>query len=406
MLSLRQIYKTGPGPSSSHTIGPKRAALLFKASFPKVTQVRVTLFGSLSLTGKGHQTDQILVDTLAPLPTIIQFDRSFDPGHPNTLIIEGFDDTMNLLGKWTVHSIGGGDLKIPEVPDLIDGIEYYPQNTLEEIKTVITERQQTILDYIYAVEGPQIKEFLHSVLVTMFDSVERGLKKGSNLPGGLKLERMAKVIYDQSASFRDADSEKMVLTSYAYAVSEENASGGEVVTAPTCGAAGILPAVLYYFHHHLFIHDDKLIDALALASLFGNLVKTNASISGAQGGCQAEVGTACGMAAAAAAFLFDLPLEKIEYAAEVAIEHHLGLTCDPVLGLVQIPCIERNGAAALRAYDAALFAKFIGKHRKNRVSFDHVVRAMKETGDLLDFKLKETSLGGLARELSVGMHND
>lgn len=406
MHSLRQIYKIGPGPSSSHTIGPKRSALLFLSEYPQVHHIKVTLFGSLSLTGKGHQTDSILMHTFAPIPTEIIFDRSFDPGHPNTLKIEGFTHDNQTLAHWTVHSVGGGDLVIPEYPKLIDQIHYYPENTLDEIKNILIASQSTLLDYIVAHEGHDVFDYLSTILNTMFASIERGIQTGGQLPGGLKLERMAQTIYTQSSSFRDFDSEKMLITSYAYAVSEENASGGEIVTAPTCGAAGIVPAVLYYFHHHLNTPREKSIQALAVASIFGNLVKTNASISGAQGGCQAEVGTACGMAAAAAAYLFDLPLDKIEYAAEVAIEHHLGLTCDPVLGLVQIPCIERNGAASLRAYDAALFAKFIGKHRKNRVSFDNVVRAMKETGDLLDMRLKETSLGGLAREISIGMHND
>lgn len=406
MHSLRQIYKVGPGPSSSHTIGPKRSALLFLSEYPHLHHIKVTLFGSLSLTGKGHQTDHILSRTFSPLPTEIVFDRSFDPGHPNTLVLEGLDSNNQSIAHWTVHSIGGGDLVIPEYPQLIDQIHFYKEHSLDEIKAVLQARELSLVDYVYENEGLDVKDYLSHVLDTMFSSIERGLQTGGQLPGGLRLERMAKIIYDESATVRDGDTEKMLMTSYAYAVSEENASGGEVVTAPTCGAAGIVPAVLYYFHHHLHTPREKLIDALAIASIFGNLVKTNASISGAQGGCQAEVGTACGMAAAAAAFMFDLPLDKIEYAAEVAIEHHLGLTCDPVLGLVQIPCIERNGAAALRAYDAALFAKFIGKHRKNRVSFDHVVHAMKETGDMLDMRLKETSLGGLASEITIGMHND
>lgn len=406
MLSIRQIYKIGPGPSSSHTIAPKRAASLYLAEYPSIRRVEITLFGSLSLTGKGHQTDVILQNTFAPIPTKITFDRTFNPNHPNTLTFLGYDQDDRPLPLWTVHSIGGGDLLIREKPDIIDSQDLYLETTMDQIKQRLSSDGISITDYIYRYEDNTFTDYLRSILSTMFKSIESGLSKKGILPGALKLERMAKIIHDQSEHEHTADAEKMIMTSYAYAVAEENASGGEIVTAPTCGAAGILPAVLLYFKNAHQATEQQLVDALAVAGLFGNLVKTNASISGAQGGCQAEVGTACGMAAAAAATLLSLPFDKVEYAAEVAIEHHLGLTCDPVLGLVQIPCIERNGAASLRAYDAALFAKFIGKHRANRVSFDSVVRAMKESGDLLDYKLKETSLGGLAREISIGMHND
>jgi L-serine dehydratase len=272
---------------------------------------------------------------------------------------------------------------------------------MSEIKKYLIDNNMSLVDYVYHFEDSNIKEFLHHILDKMFESIERGLNATGKLPGKLNLDRVAKSLYYHALNIEldkidNSERTKLLVSSYAYAVSEENASGGEIVTAPTCGSSGVLPASLYYFYKHQSRSKDELVDALAIAGIFGNLVKKNATISGAIGGCQAEIGTACSMAASAIAYLFGLNIDKIEYAAEVAMEHHLGLTCDPVKGYVQIPCIERNGVASLRAYDSALYAKHIGIFRKNRVSFDQVISTMASTGKDLNYQYKETSLGGLA----------
>lgn len=399
MESLRELYKIGPGPSSSHTIGPKLAAEAFQQAFPNADAFRVVLYGSLALTGRGHLSDKIIEKTFAPVASSVIFDTTFLKKHPNGMDFFAYSQ-QKLLGKWRVYSIGGGSI-------LVDGNKQevakkiYPEKNLREIMAYIQKNDMDFVDYVDHYEK-EVFVYLKHVLATMFACVEKGLEAEGIIPGRLQLEKVAARLYTNTMNmeFNAANSSertKMLVSAYAYAVSEENASGGEVVTAPTCGAAGVLPAVLYYFHHHQNIDEARLINALAVAGVFGNVVKTNATISGAKGGCQAEIGTACSMAAAAAAYLLKLDLQQIEYAAEVAMEHHLGLTCDPVGGYVQIPCIERNGAAALRAYDAALYGKHIAILRKNRISFDDVVQVMKETGKHLHKDYKETSLGGLAK---------
>ncbi|MCL2835045.1 MAG: L-serine ammonia-lyase, iron-sulfur-dependent, subunit alpha [Treponema sp.] len=400
MKSIRELYKIGPGPSSSHTIGPQRASRLFREEYPAADRFRAVLYGSLSATGKGHLTDYIIKKTLEPKPVEIVFEKSFLPYHPNGMELFAFKG-QNTLGKWTVYSVGGGNIEIEGGRAAIEGPEIYPFNDTRGLFEYMHKNKLNLLQTVYSLEDADFKSYLSDILNTMFNCVRDGLSKDGVLPGEMKLERVAKNLYSSVLDNKDlsdrAEVVKILVASYAYAVSEENASGGTVVTAPTCGSCGILPAILFYFLMHQHVDSEKLKDALSVAGIFGNFVKHNATVSGAVGGCQAECGTACAMAAAAAAFLLGLTDEQIEYSAEVAIEHHLGLTCDPVLGQVQIPCIERNAAMALRAYDCALFGKHIGKFRKNRVSFDSVIAVMKEAGDLLNTELKETSIGGLAK---------
>jgi len=398
--SIKELYKIGPGPSSSHTIGPQKASKLFREEYPSADKFKVVLYGSLSATGKGHLTDYIIAKTLEPFPVEIIFENTFLPYHPNGMELFAFRGP-DIIGKWTVYSVGGGNIEIEGGKDKFQSREIYPFNTTRGLFQYMRENKLTLLETIYSLEDADFKTYLSDILNTMFNCVRSGLSKDGILPGEMKLERVAKKLYSSVLGSNDisdrAEVVKILVASYAYAISEENASGSIVVTAPSCGSSGIVPAILFYFLMHQHTDSEKLKDALAVAGIYGNFVKHNATISGAAGGCQAECGTACAMAAAVAAFLMGLTDEQIEYSAEVAVEHHLGLTCDPVLGQVQIPCIERNAAMALRAYDCALFGKHIGKFRKNRVSFDSVIAVMKEAGDLLNTELKETSLGGLAK---------
>lgn len=397
MQSLREFYKEGPGPSSSHTMGPQRAAKRFKEAYPDSAKIVVILHGSLCLTGKGHLTDWIILQTLSDYDTEIKWVEKELPGHPNGMVFESLDSAGVVQGLWTVYSVGGGTIKIEGFGDTGSPEEIYKLNKLDDIYEYLNKNNMSILDYIKEVEGDDIVEFLGDIFDGMLANTNRGLTSEGMIPGKLKLLRVAKKlnkIANESQNIEEKN--KLLLSSYAYAVSEENASGGFVTTAPTCGASGVVPALMYYYYHDKKASKAQLVEALAVAGLFGNLIKQNASISGAEGGCQAEVGTACAMAAAATAFLEGLSLSQIEYAAEIAIEHHLGLTCDPVMGYVQIPCIERNGQAVLRAIDAALYAKVLGTLRTNSVSFDAVVRTMKETGDDLKSEYRETALGGLA----------
>ncbi|MDF9867271.1 L-serine dehydratase [Bacilli bacterium PM5-3] len=396
MQSLKEFYKEGPGPSSSHTMGPQRAAKQFQEAYPNASKIEVTLHGSLSLTGKGHLTDWIILETIKDIPTEIIWNDDELPGHPNGMIFKAFDENQKLIGEWIVYSVGGGTI-------VVEGLEsggtiphIYELNTLDEITSYINSKNMTYFDYIKEVEGEDITQFLGQIVDNMIKNTERGLAAEGLIPGSLKLLRVAKQLNEIAHQTQRADEkEKLLLSSYSYAVAEENASGGFVVTAPTCGAAGVIPAIIYYYYKDKKVSKDTLIEALAIAGLYGNLIKQNASISGAEGGCQAEVGTACAMAAAVS-FLEGLDNSQMEYAAEIAIEHHLGLTCDPVEGYVQIPCIERNGQAVLRAFDAMLYAKTLTKLRTNSVSFDTVVRTMKETGEDLKQEYRETALGGLA----------
>ncbi len=397
MKSIRDVYKIGKGPSSSHTMGPERAANIFLEKYPAAERYCVKLYESLAKTGKGHGTDRVLYQVLGEERTEVLFCEftNDELPHPNTMDFFAYDKEENELGRMRVMSVGGGDIRI-EGESSGDLDETYPENSFAEIAQFCAWRYISLSEYVELNEGPEIWDFLAEIWRAMKRSVSLGLHTDGILPGGLNVQRKAKHIFLQE----EADEipqvrELRIVCSYAYAVAEENADNGTIVTAPTCGSCGVLPAVLLYMQEHHGFSDEKVLQALAVAGLIGTLVKRNASISGAECGCQAEIGTATSMAAAALCTLFDLSISKTEYAAEIAMEHQLGLTCDPICGLVQIPCIERNAVAAKRALDAFNLAKFLCGTRN--ISFDMVVRTMKETGRHISEKYRETSEGGLAK---------
>ena len=397
MKSIREIYKIGKGPSSSHTMGPERAALLFLKRYPQATFFRVTLYGSLSKTGVGHGTDRVLRDTLGEDRTKIVFSQeNWEGMHPNTMDFSAFAGDIEI-GHLRVESIGGGDIRFSGQGDSAQSEDVYIEHSFAEIAYFCKWRYiHTLSDYVELNEGPEIWDFLMEVWQVMKASIDEGLAKTGFLPGGLNVQRKAKYLYEQVPEENvPALKEFQMIAAYAYAVAEQNADNGTVVTAPTCGACGVLPAVLKYAQVTKGFTDQQILRGLATAGIIGNLTKQNASISGAECGCQAEIGTACSMAAAALAELYKQNLEQVEYAAEVAMEHHLGLTCDPICGLVQIPCIERNAVAAVRAMNACNLSYFLTGSRN--ISYDMVCRAMKETGVNLDHRFRETSEGGLAK---------
>ena len=397
MKSIRDVYKIGKGPSSSHTMGPERAARLFLSKYPDAETYRVVLYGSLSKTGRGHGTDRVLYEVLGRERTEVVFseEKPHSLPHPNTL-----DFFACREGKpyatMRVASIGGGDIRIEGQDAPQEQDEVYPENSFAEIAQFCRWRYISLSEYVELNEGPGIWDFLAEVWQAMKQAVADGLAAEGTLPGGLNVERKAKRLYAQSKeNERPQVRELRIVCAYAFAVSEQNADNGTIVTAPTCGSAGVLPAVLLYMQRTHNIPDAQVLRALAVAGLFGALVKRNGSISGAECGCQAEIGTACSMAAAALCALMGLSIEETEYAAEIAMEHHLGLTCDPICGLVQIPCIERNAVAAKRAMDAFNLSGLLCGSRN--ISFDMVVRTMKETGLHISAKYRETSEGGLAK---------
>ena len=397
MKSIREIYKIGKGPSSSHTMGPERAAFLFRDRYPDATSFQVTLYGSLSKTGIGHGTDRVLLDTLGPERTRIVFSQeSWEGMHPNTMDFSAFHEDIEI-GHLRVESIGGGDIRIPGERAAAQPEEVYIEHSFAEIADFCKWRYiDTLSEYVELNEGPEIWDFLMEVWLTMKAAIDEGLSKEGVLPGGLNVHRKAKYLFEKDPKVEEpALIEFQQIAAYAYAVAEQNADNGTVVTAPTCGACGVLPAVLKYAQVTKGFTDEQICRGLATAGIIGNLTKTNASISGAECGCQAEIGTACSMAAAALAELYQQDLDQVEYAAEVAMEHHLGLTCDPICGLVQIPCIERNAVAAVRAMNACNLSYFLTGSRN--ISYDMVCRAMKETGVNLDHRFRETSEGGLAK---------
>ena len=396
MKSIREIYKIGKGPSSSHTMGPERAAQLFLKKNPQAERFQVKLYGSLNKTGVGHGTDRVLKEVLGQDRTTILFSQDAWEGmHPNTMDFAAFAGDKEI-GKLRVESIGGGDIRLPG-QKLQAGEEVYIEHSFAEIADFCKWRYiQKLSDYVELNEGPEIWDFLDEVWQTMKTAIDEGLSKTGVLPGGLNVQRKAKYLYEQDPQVNEpALKEFQLIAAFAYAVAEQNADNGTVVTAPTCGACGVLPAVLKYAQITKGYTDEQILRGLATAGIIGNLTKTNASISGAECGCQAEIGTACSMAAAALAELYGQDLDQVEYAAEVAMEHHLGLTCDPICGLVQIPCIERNAVAAVRAMNACNLSYFLTGSR--RISYDMVCRAMKETGVNLDHRFRETSEGGLAK---------
>ena len=395
MKSLRHLYKIGNGPSSSHTMGPEYASHYFLEVAPDADRYKVILYGSLALTGKGHLTYVSVKDVFGERDVEIEFNvDEKDLPHENTLDFFAYKDG-EVIARRRVMSVGGGDIRV-EGEKSIDAPEIYSETCFKEIEDYCLARNIRLCDYVYEREDADIKSYLAEVWNVMKAEIQSGLTTSGILPGGLKVERVAQLLYgrrhiDESPETR----QNRIVCAYAFAAAEQNASCGRIVTAPTCGACAVLPAVLKYMQDTRGFSDDKIIDALAVGGLIGNIVKQNASISGAECGCQAEIGTACSMAAAALCELFEMGIDQIEYAAEMSMEHMLGLTCDPICGLVQIPCIERNAVAAMRALNALSLANFLTGTRK--ISFDTVVKTMYETGKDLHASYRETSEGGLAK---------
>lgn len=399
MKSLKSLYKIGRGPSSSHTMGPQKAAGVFAQRHPDAASFEVTLYGSLAATGRGHMTDVAISDVLSPIAplTIVWRSDIFLPFHPNGMKFTSFDAEGGVTEEWTVYSVGGGDISegkgggsLGEDPDI------YELTTITSIMEWCRKTGKAYWEYALEFEDSDIMDYLSEVWNAMKESVERGLDQEGVLPGPLHLTRKASRYFIKASAYRPNLQNRGLIFAYALAVSEENAAGGTIVTAPTCGSSGVMPAVLYHQWKHRDFSEKRILHALATAGIFGNVVKENASVSGADVGCQGEVGVACAMASAATCQLFAGTPTQIEYAAEMGLEHHLGMTCDPMCGLVQIPCIERNAFAAARALDANIYATISdGNHR---VSFDSVVEVMKQTGHDLPSLYKETSRGGLAME--------
>lgn len=395
MESICSIYKIGKGPSSSHTMGPRKAAEIFLSRNPGASSFEVTLYGALAATGKGHLTDVAILDTLQPVaPTVILWQpETVLPFHTNEMKFRALGSNGAETASWTVYSVGGGDL-LEEGQSREAGMSIYDMTRIKDIQKWCEETGRSYWEYVDQCEGSEIWDYLAEVWKVMKEAVERGLEAEGVLPGGLGVRRKAVSYYVHASGYNSSLKSRGLVYAYALAVSEENAAGGRIVTAPTCGSCGIVPAVLYHLHTSKDFSEKRILRALATAGLFGNVVKQNASVSGAEVGCQGEVGVACAMAAAAASQLFGGTPAQIEYSAEMGLEHHLGLTCDPVCGLVQIPCIERNAYAAARALDANLYAAISdGRHS---VDFDRIVEVMKQTGHDIPSLYKETAQGGLA----------
>ena len=395
MKSLRYLYKIGRGPSSSHTMGPDKAARYFRSTYADADSYKVILYGSLSGTGKGHKTDEAILDVFEDCDVDLVFGsvETENLPHENTMEFFAYKNGKEIA-KERIMSVGGGAIVIEGKPELNEE-DVYPLRTLGQIVDYCRNNNMRLSDYVEECEGEEIWHYLHEIWLAMKNAINEGLSTRGILDGGLNVERKAQFLFNQShIDESDITKENRLVCAYAFAVSEQNAGGGVIVTAPTCGACAVLPSVLKYMQDKKGFSDDDVCRALAVGGLIGNLVKTNASISGAECGCQAEIGTACSMAAAALCELFRMGLGQIEYAAEVAMEHMLGLTCDPVCGLVQIPCIERNAVAAMRAINALSLANFLSTTRK--ISFDTVVETMYKTGKDLNAMYRETSQGGLA----------
>ena len=398
MKSIKEIYRIGKGPSSSHTMGPHQASKTYLSHHCDARRFHVRLYGSLAATGKGHLTDVAINEVLSPAgPVEIEWlPKTYLEKHPNAMTVAYVDDDGNLCDEWTFYSVGGGAIRCEQLP-AAEPEDIYPLNTMTELLDWCNRNGKAYWEYVDEIEDGDIGDYLMEVWKVMQESIERGLDREGVLPGPLHLRRKAASYFIRAEGYKDVLRTRGLIFAYALAVSEENASGGTIVTAPTCGSCGVLPSVLYHLKKVYDFSDGRIIRSLATAALVGNVVKTNASISGAEVGCQGEVGVACAMTAAAANQLMGGTPAQIEYAAEMGLEHHLGMTCDPVCGLVQIPCIERNAYAAARALDANIYASYTdGLHR---VSFDQVVRVMKQTGKDLPSLYKETGEGGLAKEV-------
>ncbi len=395
MKSLRQLYKVGRGPSSSHTMGPERACRYFLSKTEGADRYKVILYGSLALTGKGHRTDAAIEKTMEGFDVEIVFDtQTQELPHANTMDFFAYKGD-ELVARQRILSIGGGDIRIEGCPHE-DMPEVYTEKNFREIEEYCSARNIRLSDYVYEKEGEGIREFLFDIWHVMQEEIRQGLINTGTLPGGLNVQRVAHILYTRRhIDERPETKENRMVCAYAFAAAEQNADCGTIVTAPTCGACAVLPAVLKYMQEKKGFSDEQVVNALAVGGLIGNIVKQNASISGAECGCQAEIGTACAMAAAALCELFEMGIDQIEYAAEMSLEHMLGLTCDPVCGLVQIPCIERNAVAAMRALNALSLANFLTGTRK--ISFDMVVKTMYETGTDINARYRETSEGGLAK---------
>lgn len=393
MESLRELYRIGPGPSSSHSLGVRKACEYYYSLYPEADHYTVELYGSLSLTGRGHMSDKVIYDFFGKERTDVIFMDEITPV-PNTMRFYT-GDHENMM---EIYSVGGGAIAVKDMPPTADP-DVYPENSLTEINEVCSVKGWNYAQYVYDRE-PDIKDHLKQVKDQMITVVKQGLEDEGVLPGDLHLEKVARQIYERSFTAEESIRNRLLISSYAYAAMEQSSSGKTVVTAPTLGSSGIIAALIMYYNDR-GVSEDKLLEGLAVAGIIGNVVKTNASISGRVGGCQAEIGTACAMGAALASHIEGLINAQIEYAAEVGMEHNLGLTCDPVGGYVQIPCIERNGVGVLRSLDAMEYARYIGSFKPNRVSFDMVVSVMKHTGKHIPVEFKETSLGGLAIEVKL-----
>ncbi|MBO4307103.1 MAG: L-serine ammonia-lyase, iron-sulfur-dependent, subunit alpha [Bacteroidales bacterium] len=393
MESIKQILKKGYGPSSSHTLGPHRAATIFHQRNPESYKYRVTLYGSLAASGKGHRTDVAIQAAADPIPVEFIWRPDIVPSfHTNGMLFEALDSDGKLKDSWTIYSIGGGLLANEDTKE--EAKPVYELSHISDILAFIEKEGLTFWEYVERHEDEDIWDYLMEMWETMQQTIESGLKSEGVIPGGLHLRSKAHQYYVRASSYKPSLQGRCLVIAYALATSERNAVGGPIVTAPTCGASGVLPAVLYHLKKNHGFNDIDILRAMATAALFANVIKTNASISGAEVGCQGEVGSACVMAAVAANQLFGGSPQQIEYAAEMAMEHNLGLTCDPLCGLVQIPCIERNAMAALRALDINLYTMMSdGKHI---ITFDKVVETMNKTGKDIPSLYKETSMGGLA----------
>lgn len=395
MKSLKEIYKVGPGPSSSHTLAVERACLLYKEHYPSANSFKVHLYDSLALTAEGHHTIEIIERSFKGLKVEVFKHKKWRHDYATALDIIGYENNKELK-MWEVASIGGGSIRVLNENFNFEA-EVYPHNTFDEVKAYVMENKLTLLEYILSFES-DILDYLDNIIDQMLKTVASGLKREGMLPGRLKVQRVAKDLLIKAKN-SDINSDNLYLVAYAYAASEQNASGGRCVTAPTLGASGVLASLVYHYYYNKNYQKRRLSEALAIGGIFANVIKENATLAGSEGGCQAEIGSAVSMGSAFISYLNDQSIETIEYAAEIGIEHHLGLTCDPVGGYVIIPCIERNGLGVLRCLDAAMLASQLSSVRKNKVTFDSVVRTMNYTGKMIIPELRETSLGGLAKEV-------